>query len=190
LVNGYSFKAKDQDHAEKLAKKRLDLLSSSPSYKEKLKIASVREIDRSEDPNKTSASTLNSYVNKIKNKTNYKVPKISSRKMSEDKFQDPKAATQTVGMEIENCGISKAARLVKRLHKERVQEDTYAHDAEKYTPSTKAKEPKQPPEDKTVYPDDKPKARSILSGGLTMDKNKREPIEIDPEMVKPDLGQK
>lgn len=192
LVNGYLFNAKNQDHAEKLAKKRLNWLSSSPVNKEKLKIASVKEIDRSQDPNETSASALNSYASKLKNKTNYKVPKISSKKMSEDKFQDPKAATQTVGMEIENCGISKSAKLVKSIYKQKrsVQEDTYAHDAEKYTPSGKNKEPKQPPEDKTVYPDDSPKVRSIMSGGKTMTGKPRDDIEIDPEMVKPDLGQK
>jgi len=121
-----------------------------------------------------------------------KKPEKKKEDISEDKFQDPKAATQTVGMENENCGISKSAKLVKSIYKQKrgMQEDTYAHDAEKYTPSGKNKEPKQPPEDKTVYPDDSPKARSILSGGKTMTGKPRDDIEIDPEMVKPDLGQK
>lgn len=121
-----------------------------------------------------------------------KKPEKKKENVSEDKFQDPKAATQTVGMEIENCGISKSAKLVKSIYKQKrsVREDTYAHDAEKYTPSGKNKEPKQPPEDKTVYPDDKTKARSILSGGKTLTGKPRDDIEIDPEMVKPDLGKK
>jgi len=83
------------------------------------------------------------------------------KKIREDKYQDPHAATQTVGMEVE--GKSRAFRAVKKLTK--VNETTY--DWEK-TEKDNNSDKKQMT------------AKIIMKGGKTMTGQDRDTIQIDP----------
>ena len=83
------------------------------------------------------------------------------KKIREDKYQDPHAATQTVGMEVE--GKSKAFKAIKKLTK--VNETTYDWE-------------------KTEKDNDSGKkqmtAKIIMKGGKTMTGQDRDTIQIDP----------
>lgn len=164
--------------------------SRSEKFKKWKSDRTVEDVAHTKSPTKMRARQL-----KIqKNKHAVVGTMLNGEAVCEDKFQDPQAATQTVGMEIESSRkkeLSKSARMIKALYKHHrsVKEETYAHDAEReYIPSKKG-EPKQPPEDKNMY-GDKPKARAVMSGGKTITDQKRDDVEIDPPMVMPDLGKK
>jgi hypothetical protein len=83
------------------------------------------------------------------------------KKVNEDKYQDPQAATQTVGMEVE--GKSRAFKAIKKLTK--VNETTY--DWEK-TEKDNNSDKKQMT------------AKIIMKGGKTMTGQDRDTIQIDP----------
>jgi hypothetical protein len=83
------------------------------------------------------------------------------KKIREDKYQDPHAATQTVGMEVE--GKSRAFKAIKKLTK--VNETTY--DWEK-TEKDNNSDKKQMT------------AKIIMKGGKTMTGQDRDTIQIDP----------
>lgn len=168
LVNKFSYEAKNKKKAKKIAKKRVSYFTKT-SPENSFKVASVKRIRQEE--------------------------------LEEDIYQDSQAATQTVfdgannpkDVSERSRQLSKTARMIKALYKHHrvVKEDLYDKDAEKtYVPVRSIKEPKQPPEDKNNYGDDEPKARAIMKGGKTMTGQKRDIIEIDPSMKKPDLGKK
>jgi hypothetical protein len=79
----------------------------------------------------------------------------------EDKYQDPHAATQTVGMEVE--GKSKAFKAIKKLTK--VNETTY--DWEKTEKDNNSGKKQMT-------------AKIIMKGGKTMTGQERDMIQIDP----------
>lgn len=91
------------------------------------------------------------------------------KKLREDKYQDPHAATQTVGMEVE--GKSRAFRAVKKLTK--VNETTY--DWEKTEKDNNSGKKQMT-------------AKIIMKGGKTMTGQDRDTIQIDP-IVKTKLDQ-
>jgi hypothetical protein len=98
-------------------------------------------------------------------------------KIDEDKYQDPMAATQTVGSEVDTDSVpkrkremTKSARMIKSIYKKKrvknVKEELYDHEKE----------------DKGAKFGEKPFAAAILSGGKTMTGTQRDTIEIDPMM--------
>ncbi len=95
-------------------------------------------------------------------------------KIDEDKYQDPMAATQTVGSEVDTDALpkrkrelTKSARIIKSIYKKkRVKEELYDHEKE----------------DKGAKFGEKPFAAAVLSGGKTMTGTQRDTIEIDPMM--------
>jgi predicted RNA-binding protein with EMAP domain len=113
--------------------------------------------------------------------------------VKEDKFQDPMAATQTVGMEVDNPSsadrksqMSKSARIIKSLYKRKgIKEDLYDHEKDDKPSASYGQKPKM----STTKPTDnvgenKPDAAAILSGGKTLTGQTRDTIEIDPMMKK------
>lgn len=99
----------------------------------------------------------------------------------EDKFQDPQAATQTVGMEVENKG-SRALRVIKRLRRP-VKEDMYDHEKEDKSIQTYGKKPKfEKVDKKDAEGEKKSNSAATLSGGKTLTGEPRDTIEIDPIM--------
>jgi hypothetical protein len=113
--------------------------------------------------------------------------------VKEDKFQDPMAATQTVGMEVDNPSDadkksqrSKSARIIKSIYKRKnMKEDLYDHEKDDKPAATYGKKPKMSvtkPTDNVG--ENKPDAASILTGGKTLTGQTRDTIEIDPMMKK------
>lgn len=99
--------------------------------------------------------------------------------LEEDKFQDPKAATQTVGMEVESSRqqqLSKSARMIKSIYKHHgVSEDKDV--------MTYGKQPKLVDTfGKSKIGDTKPGASATLTGGTTLTGEKRDDVEFDPKM--------
>jgi predicted RNA binding protein YcfA (HicA-like mRNA interferase family) len=100
--------------------------------------------------------------------------------LEEDKFQDPQAATQTVGMEVESKKRFKSLRPVKN-----VKEDMYDAEKEDKSVQTYGKKPKFKKTDDTDNNEsDEVTARSTLSGGKTLTGQTRDTVEIDPSMRK------
>jgi predicted RNA binding protein YcfA (HicA-like mRNA interferase family) len=104
--------------------------------------------------------------------------------VTEDKFQDPNAATQTTGMEVE----SKASKLIKSLRKEStMKEELYDWEKEDKSVETYGKKPKfgKPnPNSKSNLAAEKSVARAVMSGGKTLTGETRDDVEIDPMMKK------
>ena len=116
-----------------------------------------------------------------------------SVELEEDTFQDAKAATQTVGMEVES-----KKKLIKSLlsKSHRVAEDMYDHEKEDKSVQTYGKKPKMEKAEKedSGVGDKKPHAVGIMSGGTTLTGEKRDDVEIDPMMRnrpgQPEVGKK
>jgi hypothetical protein len=113
--------------------------------------------------------------------------------VKEDKFQDPMAATQTVGMEVDNPSDaerksqrSKSARIIKSIYKRKnMKEDLYDHEKDDKPAATYGKKPKMnvtKPTDNVG--ENKPDAAAVLTGGKTLTGQPRDTIEIDPMMKK------
>jgi hypothetical protein len=113
--------------------------------------------------------------------------------VKEDKFQDPMAATQTVGMEVDNPSDadrksqrSKSARIIKSIYKRKnMKEDLYDHEKDDKPAATYGKKPKMSvtkPTDNVG--ENKPDAAAVLTGGKTLTGQPRDTIEIDPMMKK------
>ena len=108
------------------------------------------------------------------------------KSIQEDKYQDPMAATQTVGSEVDtDTGpkrkreMTKSARIIKSIYKnKRVKEELYDHEKE----------------NKGGKYGEKSDAAFVLRGGKTMTGTNRDTIEIDPMMKprpgKPDLSKR
>lgn len=109
---------------------------------------------------------------------------LSEEIIYEDKFQDSYAATQTVGSEINERGRkSSAAQIVKRIRREKMQEDMHDWEKEDKSVQTYGKKPNHEKSDEKDQPGEKkPEARAMLSGGTTLTGSKRDTIEIDPLM--------
>ncbi|NBP16930.1 hypothetical protein EBU95_21540, partial [bacterium] len=126
---------------------------------------------------------LQGHIETIKKLLDYNNRK---EKLEEDKFQDPMAATQTVGMEVESKRkqMSKSARLIKSLYKKHgMKEEIYDHEKEDKSVATYGKKPKfEKSDEKDDMGEDKPKASAVMSGGTTLTGEKRDTIEIDPSM--------
>jgi len=87
------------------------------------------------------------------------------RVVKEDKYQDPQAATQTVGMEVES---KKKLKSFKKMSEE-LSSDTYG------------KKPKmEKAEKEDSFGENKPQAVGVMSGGTTLTGEKRDTVEIDP----------
>lgn len=100
--------------------------------------------------------------------------------MSEDKYQDPNAATQTVGMEVES------KKRFRTLRKESVmREELYDWEKEDKSVQSYGKKPKfaKPnPNSKSNLAADTNVSRAVMSGGTTLTGEKRDDVEIDPMM--------
>ena len=118
---------------------------------------------------------------------------------SEDVFQDPQAATQTVFDGANNTNdtsnkkkqLSKSARIVKSLYKHHnMKEDTYDWEKDDKNQTSYGKKPKVTKDDeKSMTGGNKPQARAVLSGGTTLTGDERDTLEIDPMMKnRPDLN--
>lgn len=113
--------------------------------------------------------------------------------MSEDKYQDSYAATQTVGSEVDTDSkpkrtkeLSKSARIIKSIYKKKgVTEDLYDHEKENKSVAGPGKKPKLSTSIKASFGDSAPQAAAVLTGGKTLTGEKRDTIEIDPMMRKP-----
>jgi hypothetical protein len=103
------------------------------------------------------------------------------------------AATQTVGMEVDNPSDadkksqrSKSARIIKSIYKRKnMKEDLYDHEKDDKPAATYGKKPKMSvtkPTDNVG--ENKPDAAAILTGGKTLTGQTRDTIEIDPMMKK------
>jgi hypothetical protein len=109
--------------------------------------------------------------------------------IKEDKFQDPYAATQTVGMEVDTDSTpkmknekTKSARIIKSIYKKKgIKEDLYDHEKDDKSVASYGKTKMQ--KNANVSADGSGiKAAAVLSGGKTMTGEKRDTIEIDPIM--------
>ena len=107
---------------------------------------------------------------------------------SEDVYQDPQAATQTVFDGANNTNdtsgrkLSKGARIVKALYR-KIKEDLYDHEKEDKSVATYGKKPKHEKADKEAsVGEKKPQAAAVLSGGTTLTGTPRDTVEIDPLM--------
>jgi hypothetical protein len=109
--------------------------------------------------------------------------------IKEDKFQDPYAATQTVGMEVDTDSTpkmknekTKSARIIKSIYKKKgIKEDLYDHEKDDKSVASYGKTKMQ--KNGNVSADGSGiKAAAVLSGGKTMTGEKRDTIEIDPIM--------
>jgi predicted RNA binding protein YcfA (HicA-like mRNA interferase family) len=102
--------------------------------------------------------------------------------VTEDKFQDPNAATQTTGMEVE----SKASKLIKSLRKDStMREELYDWEKEDKSVQSYGKKPKfgKPnPNSKSNLAAEKSVSRAVMSGGTTLTGETRDDVEIDPMM--------
>ena len=121
---------------------------------------------------------------------------LTPKPVQEDKFQDPMAATQTVGNEVENPSCScedgrksqmtKSARIIKSLYKKKgIKEELYDHEKEDKPTTSYGKKPKMSvtkPTDNVG--ENKPDAAAVLTGGKTLTGQTRDTIEIDPMMKK------
>ena len=116
-----------------------------------------------------------------------------SKPIKEDKFQDSMAATQTVGMEVDNPSDaerksqrSKSARIIKSIYKRKnMKEELYDHEKEDKPTTSYGKKPKMSvtkPTDNVG--ENKPDAAAVLTGGKTLTGQTRDTIEIDPMMKK------
>jgi hypothetical protein len=109
-----------------------------------------------------------------------KVSAVRKEGMSEDKYQDPNAATQTVGMEVES------KKRFRTLRKESVmREELYDWEKEDKSVQSYGKKPKfaKPnPNSKSNLAADTNVSRAVMSGGTTLTGEKRDDVEIDPMM--------
>jgi len=114
------------------------------------------------------------------------------RVVSEDTFQDPQAATQTVSdganspndLSEKRRQLSKSARIIKSIYKkQRVAEEMFDGEKEDKSVQTYGKKPKFEKADKdSEKGEKKPTAAAVLSGGTTLTGEKRDDVEIDPMM--------
>ena len=120
---------------------------------------------------------------------------LTPKPVKEDKFQDPMAATQTVGMEVDNPSCScddkksqrtKSARIIKSIYKRKnMKEELYDHEKEDKPTTSYGKKPRMSvtkPSDNVG--ENKPDAAAVLTGGKTLTGQPRDTIEIDPMMKK------
>jgi hypothetical protein len=117
--------------------------------------------------------------------------------MSEDTYQDPQAATQTVFDGGNNPNdttpqeykgkrliqMSKSARIIKNLYKQKgVKEETYDFEKADKSVASYGKPPKMKVTDKSITDGDKEQAAIVLSGGKTLTGDERDTVEIDPKL--------
>ena len=124
---------------------------------------------------KETQSQLKKVSPKLRKKLRLPEPKEG---MSEDKYQDSQAATQTVGMEVESKKRFKSLRPVKA-----VKEELYDTEKENKSAQVYGKKPKFAKTDgRDNNETDKATARATLSGGKTLTGQPRDTVEIDPSM--------
>jgi hypothetical protein len=117
--------------------------------------------------------------------------------MSEDTYQDPQSATQTVFDGGNNPNdiappeykgkrliqMSKSARIIKNLYKQKgMKEETYDFEKADKSVESYGKPPKMKKTDKAITDGDKEQAAIVLSGGKTLTGDDRDTVEIDPKM--------
>lgn len=140
---------------------------------------------------------------RVKGLKGYLQRKVGMKPVSEDNFGDPQAATQSCFDGANNTddthdilprkrGMSKTLKTIKSVCKP-VKEETYdweKDDKNQTSPGKPSgKNPKLSKEDPNALPDGEPKARAVMSGGTTMTGEKRDTVEIDPQMKsRPDLN--
>ena len=140
---------------------------------------------------------------RVKGLKGYLQRKVGMKPVSEDNFADPNAATQSPFDGANNTddthdilprkrGMSKTLKTIKSVCKP-VKEETYdweKDDKNQTSPGKPSgKNPKLSKEDPNALPDGEPKARAVMSGGTTMTGEKRDTVEIDPQMKsRPDLN--
>ena len=114
---------------------------------------------------------------------------VDNRKLVEDIYQDPQAATQTVfdganntndtSISVVRKQLSKSARMIKALYKSKgMKEDLNDWEKEDKSVTSPSKKAKM----QAVGISSKSKAAAIMTGGTTLTGTKRDDIEIDPVM--------
>jgi len=140
---------------------------------------------------------------RVKGLKGYLQRKVGMKPVSEDNFADPNAATQSPYDGANNTddthdvlprkhGMSKTLKTIKSVCKP-VKEEMYDHEKDDKNQTSpgkpNGKNPKLSKEDPNALPDGEPKARAVMSGGTTMTGEKRDTVEIDPQMKsRPDLN--
>jgi len=140
---------------------------------------------------------------RVKGLKGYLQRKVGMKPVSEDNFADPNAATQSPFDGANNTddthdilprkrGMSKTLKTIKSVYKP-VKEEMYDHEKDDKNQTSpgkpSGKNPKLSKEDPNALPDGEPKARAVMSGGTTMTGEKRDTVEIDPQMKsRPDLN--
>ena len=136
---------------------------------------------------------------RVKGLIGYMQRKQGMKPTSEDVFQDPLAATQTVFDGGNNTNdtadrksqLSKSAKMIKSLYKKlNMKEETYDWEKDDKSVQTYGKKPKiEKTEPDANLGEKKPSARIVMSGGKTLTGEKRDTVEIDPVMKdRPDLN--
>lgn len=127
-------------------------------------------------------------------------PIVTPGLRKEDNFEAPDSATQSVpnntGSSMDSPAeqpsnlkreMSKSARIIKSIYKkQRVTEDMFDHEKEDKSVQTYGKKPKM--QDGTGIKGDSDgngKAKVVISGGTTLTGDKRDTIEVEPEMKRP-----
>jgi hypothetical protein len=135
---------------------------------------------------------------RVKGLKGYLQRKIGMKPTSEDVFQDPQAATQSVfdgGNNTDDTSdkkkqMSKSARMIKSLYKKHnMKEDTYDWEKDDKNQTSYGKKPKMMKDDEKSPTTKQPEARAVLTGGTTLTGDARDTLEIDPMMKnRPDLN--
>ncbi len=161
---------KAQARSEIWRRKRLKIDEETQSVEEGLGRFIAKVINKSTSAKKTPLPQKT-------DRREFEVPGKTNKPVQEDKYQDPIAATQTVGSEVDTDSLpkkkrerTKSARIIKSIYKKKrvknVKEDMYDHEKD----------------DKGAKFGEKPFAAAVLKGGKTMTGTSRDVIEIDPMM--------
>ncbi len=164
------WKKKAQARSEIWRRKRLKIDEETQSVQEGLGRLIAKMINKSTSSKKTPLPQKT-------DRREFEVPGQTNKPVQEDKYQDPMAATQTVGSEVDTDSVpkrkremTKSARMIKSIYKKKrvknVKEELYDHEKE----------------DKGAKFGEKPFAAAVLKGGKTMTGTQRDTIEIDPMM--------
>ena len=167
-----------------------ELDEASPEFIKSLK----QRVSSAKADKYANKSKLLKHIGKGDSELYSKMSDTQKKLAKEDTFQDAKAATQTVGMEVE----SSKKKLIKSLvsKKKRMSEDMYDAEKEDKSVQTYGKKPKMEKAEKeeSGVGEKKPQAVGVMSGGSTLTGEKRDTVEIDPMMRnrpgQPEIGKK
>jgi len=199
-----------EKHLNKEEVEQIDELKQSTlsSYKDK-STASLKNAQANRDASEHGKHMSKSFADlhkksddiakkRVKGLKGYLQRKVGMKPTSEDVFQDPQAATQSVfdgGNNTDDTSdkkkqMSKSARMIKSLYKKHnMKEDTYDWEKDDKDQTSYGKKPKVMKDDEKSPTTKQPEARAVLTGGSTLTGDTRDTLEIDPMMKnRPDLN--